>query len=111
MTAQVTQSIVQAGTTPSALTPASSDTFTAAQFGPNGIILRVITTGTVTTTSVQDPGTTAMSNAGTVAGVANPATGVRMIAVPVAAISPSTQLATVLFSGALTGVTYEAYRY
>lgn len=111
MTAQVTQSIVAAGTTPSALTPAASDTFAAVNFGTNGIILRVITTGTATNVTVADPNLTAQGNAGTTVAVAAPATGVRMIAVPLAAINQATGVATVTFSGALTGVTYEAYRY
>lgn len=111
MALQVTQSIIPAGTTPTPLTPSASETIAAASFGPNGVIARVITTGTATTVSVQDPGTTDLGNAGTVAGVVCPATGARMISIPVAAISPASSVATVLFSGALTGVTYELYRY
>lgn len=110
MTAQVSQSIVTTGTTPSALTPAASDTFTSAQIGPNGAIMRVITTGTATDVGVQDPNLTAQGNAGTVVAVSAPATGVRMIYVPRAAINPATDLVTVTFSGARTGVTYELYR-
>lgn len=108
MTLRTPQSVVTTGTTPSAITPTASDTFPAAAFGPNGIYLRVITTGTATNVAVLDPGTTASSNPGTVTPVAAPSTGVRMILVPRTAID-STGVATVTFSGALTGVTYEIY--
>lgn len=104
------QSVLQAGTTPTAYTPAASDTIAVSDFGPNGAFLRVITTGTATTVSVQDPNTTALGNPGTVTGVVAPSTGVRMILIPSSAVSSSTGLATVLFSGALTGVTAELYR-
>lgn len=110
MTAQVSQAIVTTGTTPSALTPQATDTIARSQFGPNGAFMRVITTGTATNVSVLDPNLTAQGNAGTVVAVAAPSTGVRMIYIPLAAISQSTDLASVTFSGALTGVTYELYR-
>jgi hypothetical protein len=80
-------------------------------FGPSGVIMRVITTGTATNVAVQDPGATPLGNPGTVTAVAAPATGIRMILIPVSAVSQSTNVATVTFSGALTGVTYELYRY
>jgi N-acyl-D-aspartate/D-glutamate deacylase len=76
--------------------------------GPNGIFLRVITTGTSTNVAIVDPNFTAISNPGTVTPIAAPATGVRMILVPRGAVD-STGVATVTFSGALTGVTYEIY--
>lgn len=110
MAAVSTQSIVRTGTTPSAITPSASDTIADSQFGPNGVAMRVITTGTATNVSVLDPGFTAIGNAGTVVVVAAPSTGVRMILVSRAAIDPATSNATVTFSGALTGVTYELYR-
>src|SRR5581483_10919843 len=98
-------------TTPTPLTPAASDTFTDAQFGPNGLLLRVITTGTATNVTVNDPGKTPMNNAGTLPSLAAPATGSRMLPIPRSAIDPVSGQATVNFSGALTGVTYEAYKY
>jgi hypothetical protein len=109
MALQASQSVVTTGTTPAAITPTASDTIAAASFGVAGVYLRVITTGTATNVAVLDPTFSALSNPGTVTAVAAPATGVRMILVPRAAISPSTGLATVTFSGALTGVTYELY--
>lgn len=108
MTLQTPQSVVTTGTTPAPITPTASDTFPAGSFGPNGVYLRVITTGTATNVSVLDPGFTASSNPGTVTAVAAPATGVRMVLVPRSAIN-SSGVATVTFSGALTGVTYEIY--
>lgn len=111
MAAVTTQSLSSAAlTTPSAITPSASDTIAEAQFGSNGVILRVITTGTATNVSVTDPGTTALGNAGTSASLAAPATGSRMLHIPRSAVSASTLVATVTFSGALTGVTYELYR-
>lgn len=111
MALKAVQNIVVAGTTPSALTPAASDTIAAGSFGPRGVIARIITTGTATNVTVVDPGATDLGNAGTSAVLAAPATGVRMLLVPRAAINPSTGVATLQFSGALTGVTYELYRF
>jgi hypothetical protein len=110
MTAQVSQSVVVAGTTPAALTPGATDTIASQQFGPTGLYARVITTGTSTNVSVLDPGLTPQGNPGTVTAVAAPATGVRMVFIPRSAINPATDQASVTFSGALTGVTYELYR-
>lgn len=109
MALQASQSVVTTGTTPAAITPSASDTIAASSFGPAGVYMRVITTGTATNVSIQDPNFTGISNPGTVTAIAAPATGIRMVLVPRGAISPSTSLATVLFSGALTGVTYELY--
>jgi hypothetical protein len=111
MALQVTQAILPAGTTPTALTPSASETIAAGSFGVQGVAMRVITTGTATNVTVTDPNVTSLGNAGTAVAVACPATGIRMIFIPVAAVSGSTQLATVTFSGALSGVTYELYRY
>lgn len=97
-------------TTPVPITPNASDTIAETSFGPNGCLLRVITTGTLTNVSVTDPGSTPLGNAGTSASLASPATGSRMLLIPRSAIAAATQLATVTFSGALTGVTYELYR-
>lgn len=108
MTLRTPQSVVTTGTTPSAITPTASDTIPASSFGPNGVFLRVITTGTATNVAVLDPGFSPLSNPGTVTAVAAPATGVRMILVPRGAVD-GTGVATVTFSGALTGVTYELY--
>lgn len=110
MAAVSSQSIVAAGTTPSAITPTASDTIADGQFGSNGCVMRVITTGTATNVAVQDPNLTSMGNAGTVTAVAAPSTGIRMIFIPRSAVNNATGLATVTFSGALTGVTYELYR-
>lgn len=110
MALQASQSVVTTGTTPAAITPSASDTIAAGSFGVQGVYMRVITTGTATNVAVLDPGFSPIGNPGTVTAVAAPATGVRMVLIPNAAINSSTGVATVTFSGALTGVTYELYR-
>ena len=105
------QSIIPAGTTPNPITPTASETIAASCFGQQGVAMRVITTGTATNVAVLDPGATPQGNPGTVTAVAAPATGVRMVLVPNSAVNSATGVATVTFSGALTGVTYELYRY
>lgn len=110
MALQASQTITAVGITPSALTPSASETIAEGSFGPTGVIARLITTGTATTVTVNDPGTTQLNNAGTPFALTCPSTGVRFLLIPRAALNPATGLATVLFSGALTGVTYELYR-
>ena len=105
------QAITATGTTPSVITPTASDTISAADLGSRGVVLRVITTGTATNVQIVDPTLTDLGNAYTPVPVAAPATGVRMIFVSPLAVNPSTGVATVTFSGALTGVSVEAYRY
>lgn len=112
MTAQSTQGVSNGAlTTPTALTPAASDTIARSQFGPNGVLLRIITTGTATTLTVSDPTTTGLGNVGTLASQTCPSTGSRLAFIPLAAINPAdSDRATLNFSGTLTGVTYEAIR-
>lgn len=111
MTAQTSQSVSNGAlTTPAALTPAASDTFARSQFGPTGILIRVITTGTATDVTITDPTATGLGNSGTPPTLSCPATGVRETLIPLAACSTATDNATVNFSGARTGVTYEAKR-
>lgn len=114
MTLQASQSVAVPGggvlTTPAALTPAASDTIAEASFGPNGLLAVVVTTGTTTDLTILDPGTSGMGYAGTVPTLTGTATGHRAIMIPRAAISSSTGLATITFSGARTGVTYYLFR-
>lgn len=111
MTLNAAQSVLLTGTTPAPFTPTSSDTISGNDIIPGGgAVLRVITTGTATTVSIQDPNPTAQGNPGAVTGVTCPSTGVRYILVPVTAVS-SANVATVLFSGALTGVTYDLIKF
>lgn len=111
MAAVTTQSVSNGAlTTPSAITPAAADTIARSQFGTTGVLVRIITTGTATTLTVSDPTVTGLGNAGTLPSQTAPATGNRMAFVPLAAINPATDTATLNFSGALTGVTYELYR-
>jgi len=115
MTLQVSQSVAVpssgALTTPTPLTPAATDTIAESSFGPNGLVMLVITTGTATNVTVLDPGLTAgMGYAGTVPSLAGTATGHRALFIPRAAINPTTGVASVTFSGALTGVTYYLFK-
>lgn len=104
------QTILQASTTPAAQTPSASDTIAAGSFGAYGVILRIITAGTGSSVSVLDPTLSGLGNAGTVVAVTAPATGVRMVFIPRAAINPSTGVATVTSSSQAT-MTYELYTY
>lgn len=108
------QSVVTTGTTPAPITPTASDTVSANDIVPGGgCVLRVVTTGTATNVAVLDPNLTTQGNPGTVTPVACPATGVRYILVPVNAVNNnvSPAVATVTFSGALTGVTYDCIKF
>lgn len=112
MTLNAAQSVVTTGTTPAPFTPTASDTIAAIDIIPGGgCVLRVVTTGTATNVAVLDPNLTAQGNAGTVVPVAAPSTGVRYILVPPSAVNPATGVATVTFSGALTGVTYDIVKF
>lgn len=110
MSALTSQAIAAAGTTPATLTPTASDTIAVNEFGPNGCLLRAITSGSASNITVVDPGKTPMGNGGSAQAVACPATGARMIPIPRSAIDPNTQVATVT-SSSQTGLTYELYRY
>jgi hypothetical protein len=110
VTAQVSQTPTTTAVAPAALTPAASDTIAGQYFGAAGCLIRVITTGTATDVAVLDPGTTGIGNAGTVVAQTMPATGVREWLIPLGAVNPATGNATVTFSGARTGVTYELKR-
>lgn len=101
------QTAVAAGTNEVSITPSASDTISGNDIVPGGgLLMVVVTTGTATTATVADPNLTASGNPGTVTGVTTSATGRKLVLIPTSAVSPSTNLATVTFSGALTGVTY-----
>jgi hypothetical protein len=110
MTLQASQSVnpPSAGTltTPTPLTPAATDTISQDSFGPNGLYLMVITTGTQTDLTVLDPTLSDMNYAGTVPTLTGTATGTRAVFLPRQAVNPATGVATVTFSGTRTGVTY-----
>jgi hypothetical protein len=105
------QAATTTGMTPTQITPTASDTISGSDITSRGVVLRVTTTGTATNVAVLDPTLSDLGNAGTVVPVACPATGVRYIFVSPFAVNNSTGLATVTYSGALTGVTVEAMRY
>ncbi len=101
------QSVISTGTTPNAITPTASDTISIATSGPNGWLLRVITSGTASNISVLDPNNTVQGNPGTVTPLAAPATGVRMLFIPRSAAG-SAGIVTVT-SSSQTSLTYELY--
>lgn len=110
MTLQASQTVpagVLSATVP--LTPAASDTCAASSFGPNGLIMRVLTSGTLTNLQILDPTLTPAGNAGAPPTLVTPATGGRLVFVPRSVINPATQLATWTWSS-VTGVTYELYQ-
>lgn len=112
MTLNAAQSVLLAGTTPAPFTPTASDTISGNDILPGGgCVIRLVTTGTATNAAVLDPNLTAQGNAGTVVAVAAPSSGVRYILVPVTAVNPVTNVATVTFSGALTGITYDLIKF
>jgi hypothetical protein len=114
MTLQVSQSVAPpssgALTTPTPLTPAATDTIDQSSFGPNGLIMFVVTTGTSTDVTVLDPTVTDMSYAGTVPTLTGTATGHRALFISRNAINPASGQASVTFSGARTGVSYYLFR-
>lgn len=111
MALQASQSIsAGAFTTPAPITAALTDTVAGSSFGQQGVAVRVITSGTTTNVSVSDPGVTPSGNPADVTPLAMPATGVRMLLIPLSAINRTTGVATLTFSS-ITGVTYELYRY
>lgn len=110
MALQVSQSVTTTAAAPVPITPSASETITESSFGPTGVLIRVITTGTATTVTVTDPGVTPSNNPGTATGQVMPATGTREFFIPRSALN-SSGVATVTFSGALTGVTYELKRW
>lgn len=115
MTLQASQTITGPGglsalITPTPLTPAATDTIDQSSFGPNGLIMFVVTTGTTTDVTIAEPGVTPEGYAGTVPTLTGTATGHRAMLIPRAAINPATGLATITFSGARTGVSYYLLR-
>lgn len=106
MALQTPQSLTTTAAAPVPLTPSASETIPAGNFGLNGVYIRVITTGTATTVTTLDPGFSQISNPGTPTGQVMPGTGSRQWLIPRGAIN-SAGVATVTFTGALTGVTYE----
>jgi len=114
MTLQASQTVAPPSsgvlTTPAALTPAATDTISADSFGPNGLLMFVVTTGTTTDNTVLDPTLTQQGYAGTVPTLTGTATGHRMVVIPRSAINAATGVATITFSGARTGVTYYLVR-
>lgn len=110
MTLQSATTLTQTAAAPVPLTPAATDTIPASSFGDQGVYIRVITTGTATDVNVVDPNRTGLGNLGTSTPQTMPATGTRKWLIPKSAVDPATGVATVTFSGARTGVSYELDR-
>lgn len=87
-------------------TPLGTETIAAT----DDLILHIKTTGTATTVTFVDPGTTPSGSAPTNPAVVMAATEERFFFVQATLASPSTGLITAQFSGALTGVTAEWLR-
>jgi hypothetical protein len=105
---QVTQTPTTTAAATVPITPSASETIAASSAGTQGVLIRIITTGTATTVTVLDTNNTVQGNPGTPTGQVMPATGSRQWLIPLAAFISG--VATVTFSGALTGVTYELTR-
>jgi hypothetical protein len=103
-----------AGSTPAPTQCVSGDTISGTDIGSRGLIVRVAnTTGSSITVAVSDPGSTDAGNPGTVTPITVPATtGIREVWVGPGNVNPSTGLATLTYTGALTASTvHEAIRY
>jgi hypothetical protein len=98
--------IVTTGTVSSMAVPLASETIQAT----DDLILHLKTTGTATTVTFTDPGTTPSGSAATNPQVVMGATDERFIYVQQTLASPATGLIAAAFSGALTGVTGEWLR-
>lgn len=111
MAALTAISVTLAGATPAPTAVASSDTIASGQFGPNGVVLRVINAGgSPDTVTIVDPTKSALGSAATSPTVSVPATsGIREIFIPTSAIDPSSGVATVQHSF-VTSVTCEVRR-
>lgn len=106
MTLQVSQVVTRLAAATVPLTPAAADTVDASSFGANGLRITVTTTGTATDVTVTDPTNTPAGNPGATVTQTCPSTGVRTWDISREYINGTTQLATINFSGARTGVTY-----
>jgi hypothetical protein len=111
MAALTATAITLAGVAPSPVAVAASDTIAEAQFGSNGIVVRVINGGASSdTVTITDPNLTAMGSAATNPTVAVANGTSKMIAIGRNAINPSTGVATIAHSYTTT-VTIEAWKY
>jgi len=110
MAALTSTSAVIAGTAPSAVAVAASDTIAAGQFGPTGVHVRVINGGaSPDTVTITDPNLTIAGSVATnpTASVANGTT--KVIFIPVSMINQATGVATIAHSFT-TSVTCEVWR-
>lgn len=110
MAALTSSSVTIAGLLAAPLAVAASDTIAEAQFGANGVYLRVINGGgSPDVVTITDPNTTVIGSAATNPTVSVTNATTKTIYIPRAAINPATGLATVAHSFT-TSVTYELQR-
>lgn len=111
MTLRAADTAIIAGATPTSYTPATSDTISGNDVIPGGgACLRCVTTGTAATLTIVDPNKTIMSSSATNPTVSLPSSGTRVVLIPVAAVDPSTNLATYTLS-TTTGISCELYKF
>lgn len=94
------------GTVVGMVVPSASETIAPIE----DLVLHLKTTGTATTVTFTDPGTTPSGSVAANPTVVMGATDERLIYVPQSLTNPATGLIAVAFSGALTGVTGEWLR-
>lgn len=103
-------SVTSAATTVTAAAVSSSDTVSASDIGTNGALLQVINgSGGSINVTISDPGTTAVGNAGTTSPQAVAAGADRWFRLSPGHVNPSTNVATVAYSGT-SSVTYKLIR-
>lgn len=106
MAAITATSILTTATTVTPAAVAASDTIASSQFGSGSLILGVINGGGVgITVTLEDPGTTAVGNAGAEVAQSVPAGETRYIKVTRNHVDPATGVATITYS-ATASVTY-----
>jgi hypothetical protein len=89
----------------------ASDTIAAADIGVNGALLNIINgSGSSITTTLGDPNTTAVGNAGTPSAQTVAAGADRWFRLSPAHVNPSTGFATITNGGTLTSCTYKLVR-
>ena len=103
-------SVTSAATAVAGAAVSSSDTISAADIGTSGALLNVINgSGGSINVTISDPGTTPVGNAGTTSAQAVANGADRWFLISPGHVNPSTQVATVTFSGT-SSVTYKLLR-
>ena len=94
------QQITAAGLTPTLSAVTASDTVAVSN---NSTYVHVLNgSGSPINVSISDPGSTPLGNAGTAVAVSVAAGAVKLIPIPLAAVSPATGVATISYSATTT---------